>query len=200
MITHGRNNRIRWVSPFGNRRINACSRLPDAYRSVPRPSSPVHAKASTNCPYLTLESPHHQRQHWMDLAAHTKLGRAVMRGFTRRNRERSRPLDADDLNLSCIRAHDRSGQTRSRHPCSGFRPRRCRRKPKPSRHRFEKPIHNVKKQALASRKYRCSRNGSRCFIIWISWLVGCARCAVSRSKAAPCGALCSAGRPCRGAI
>lgn len=26
---------------------------------MPRPSSPVHAKASTNCPYLTLESPHH---------------------------------------------------------------------------------------------------------------------------------------------
>ena len=33
---------------------------------MPRPSSPVHAKASTNCPYLTLESPHHQRQRWDD--------------------------------------------------------------------------------------------------------------------------------------
>jgi hypothetical protein len=31
---------------------------------VPRPSSPVYAKASTNCPYLTLENPHHQRQIW----------------------------------------------------------------------------------------------------------------------------------------
>ena len=30
---------------------------------MPRPSSPVHAKASTKCPYLTLENPHHQRQH-----------------------------------------------------------------------------------------------------------------------------------------
>jgi hypothetical protein len=29
---------------------------------VPRPSSPVYAKASTNCPYLTLENPHHHRQ------------------------------------------------------------------------------------------------------------------------------------------
>ena len=47
----------------------------------------------------------------MDLAAHTKLGRAVMRGFTRHNRERLRPLDADDLNLSCIRARHQSGQT-----------------------------------------------------------------------------------------
>ncbi len=31
---------------------------------MPRPSSPVYAKASTNCPYLTLENPHHQRQYW----------------------------------------------------------------------------------------------------------------------------------------
>jgi hypothetical protein len=37
------------VSPFGNRRIKAYSQLPDAYRSVLRPSSPVHAKASTRC-------------------------------------------------------------------------------------------------------------------------------------------------------
>ena len=57
--------RDRWVSPFGNRRVKGCSHLTDAYRSVPRPSSPVCAKASTNCPYLTLESPHHQRQCWV---------------------------------------------------------------------------------------------------------------------------------------
>ncbi len=43
------------VSPFGNPRIKACSRLPMAYRSVPRPSSPLGAKASTKCPYLTLD-------------------------------------------------------------------------------------------------------------------------------------------------
>jgi hypothetical protein len=40
----------KWVSPFGNHRIKACSQLPDAYRSVPRPSSPLAAKASTECP------------------------------------------------------------------------------------------------------------------------------------------------------
>ena len=40
----------RWVSPFGNPWIKAYSRLPTAYRSVSRPSSPVHAKASTKCP------------------------------------------------------------------------------------------------------------------------------------------------------
>ena len=44
----------RWVAPFGNPRINDCSHLPAAYRSVPRPSSPLPAKAFTKCPY-TLE-------------------------------------------------------------------------------------------------------------------------------------------------
>ena len=39
-----------WVAPFGHPRINACSRLPMAFRSVPRPSSPPGAKASTECP------------------------------------------------------------------------------------------------------------------------------------------------------
>jgi hypothetical protein len=36
-----------WVSPFGHPRIVACLRLPEAYRSLPRPSSPPNAKAST---------------------------------------------------------------------------------------------------------------------------------------------------------
>ncbi len=36
-----------WVTPFGNLRINACRRLPAAYRSLPRPSSAFGAKAST---------------------------------------------------------------------------------------------------------------------------------------------------------
>ena len=42
------------VSPFGYPRINGCSHLPAAFRSVPRPSSPLYAKASTKCP-LTLD-------------------------------------------------------------------------------------------------------------------------------------------------
>ena len=37
----------RWVSPFGHPRIKACSRLSEAYRSDPRPSSALGAKAST---------------------------------------------------------------------------------------------------------------------------------------------------------
>ncbi len=38
-----------WVSPFGNRRIKACWRLPDAYRSLLRPSSAESTKASSMC-------------------------------------------------------------------------------------------------------------------------------------------------------
>ena len=48
-----------WVSPFGHPRINDRSHLPAAFRSVPRPSSPLGAKASTECPFLTLY-PHHR--------------------------------------------------------------------------------------------------------------------------------------------
>ena len=39
----------RRVSPFGNLRIKACVPLPEAYRSLLRPSSPDDAKASINC-------------------------------------------------------------------------------------------------------------------------------------------------------
>ena len=46
-----RSRNTRGVAPFGDLWINACSRLPRAYRSVPRPSSPLGAKASTKCPY-----------------------------------------------------------------------------------------------------------------------------------------------------
>ena len=35
------------VSPFGHRGINACVPLPRAYRSLPRPSSPLSAQASS---------------------------------------------------------------------------------------------------------------------------------------------------------
>jgi hypothetical protein len=40
----------RWVAPFGDSRIKACSRLPVTFRNVLRPSSPLSAKASTRCP------------------------------------------------------------------------------------------------------------------------------------------------------
>jgi hypothetical protein len=38
------------VAPFGYPRIKACLRLPEAFRSLPRPSSPLCAKASTVYP------------------------------------------------------------------------------------------------------------------------------------------------------
>ena len=41
-----------WVFPFGNLRIEACYRLPEAYRKLLRPSSPLAAKASTVCTSL----------------------------------------------------------------------------------------------------------------------------------------------------
>ena len=48
----------RWVAPFGDPGINDRSHLPRAFRSVPRPSSPLSAKASTRCPYFALLAPH----------------------------------------------------------------------------------------------------------------------------------------------
>ena len=41
---------ISWVAPFGNPRIKALWQLPEAYRSLIRPSSPLPAKASTYGP------------------------------------------------------------------------------------------------------------------------------------------------------
>ena len=47
----------RGVAPFGHPWITACSRLPRASRSVPRPSSPPSAKASTRCPSRARPNP-----------------------------------------------------------------------------------------------------------------------------------------------
>ena len=56
------------VSPFGHLRINGCSHLPEAFRRVPRPSSPLDAKASTRCPStLARNSVMHRR--YVPLAA-----------------------------------------------------------------------------------------------------------------------------------
>jgi hypothetical protein len=120
-IARSQDNRIRWVSPFGNRRVKACSQLTDAYRSVPRPSSPVHAKASTNCPYLTLESPHHQQQHWISPKTDTKLGRAVLSGLLGEPVEvilRWDPLGVDNDTQPVVGARsERSNSIAT--PCSG---------------------------------------------------------------------------------
>jgi len=58
----------RWVAPFGHPRINERSPLPWAFRSVPRPSSPLGAKASTRCPSRTklahVQPQARQRRAW----------------------------------------------------------------------------------------------------------------------------------------
>jgi hypothetical protein len=41
-----------WVAPFGHLWINVRLQLPTAFRSLPRPSSPLRAKASPMRPYL----------------------------------------------------------------------------------------------------------------------------------------------------
>ena len=45
------------VVPFGNLRIKGYLHLPEAYRSLSRPSSPPRAKASAMRPYLLLVLP-----------------------------------------------------------------------------------------------------------------------------------------------
>ena len=57
MDSRGGTPSLGWVAPFGDPRIEACSRLPGAFRSVPRPSSPLDAKASTRCPSLARPAP-----------------------------------------------------------------------------------------------------------------------------------------------
>ena len=42
------------VAPFGYPRISPCQRVPSAFRRLPRPSSPVEAKASPGCPFAAL--------------------------------------------------------------------------------------------------------------------------------------------------
>ena len=46
-----------WVAPFGHPRITGRSPLPSAFRSVPRPSSPLGTKASTRCPSCAAAAP-----------------------------------------------------------------------------------------------------------------------------------------------
>ena len=43
----------RWVAPFGYPRIDSCLPIPAAFRSLPRPSSPIGPKASPVRPFLT---------------------------------------------------------------------------------------------------------------------------------------------------
>ena len=63
-----------WVSPFGHHGIKACCQLPRAFRRLPRPSSPLTAKASTVCAYS------------LDHITPSRLGVACARGYKSRTR------------------------------------------------------------------------------------------------------------------
>ena len=76
-----------WVAPFGDPGITDRSHLPRAFRSVPRPSSPLSAKASTRCPYFALER-HTQRQETLVQQRCTCRCNAVAPGATRYGRQR----------------------------------------------------------------------------------------------------------------
>ena len=58
LCIHDRIPLLWWVSPFGYLRIKGCSHLPITFRSVPRPSSPLKAKASTECPFALVYRDH----------------------------------------------------------------------------------------------------------------------------------------------
>ena len=87
-----------WVAPFGDPGINDRSHLPRAFRSVPRPSSPLSAKASTRCPYFALER-HTQRQRPSNIATPNNDGpipqiattRCGKPSFSRRNPQARNP-------------------------------------------------------------------------------------------------------------
>ena len=49
-VIHGSPAYAGGVAPFGDLRINGRLRLPEAFRSLPRPSSLTNAKASSVCP------------------------------------------------------------------------------------------------------------------------------------------------------
>ena len=51
---HGHRSSTCGVAPFGHTRINACLQLPVHFRSLPRPSSPAEAKASSIRPCFSF--------------------------------------------------------------------------------------------------------------------------------------------------
>jgi hypothetical protein len=72
----------RWVAPFGHPRITGRSPLPSAFRSVPRPSSPLGTKASTRCPSRAAPAPspeHARRAQVARRAVAPKRARAEVR-------------------------------------------------------------------------------------------------------------------------
>ena len=50
----GTGSSIQWVAPFGYGRITSCLPIPGPFRSLPRPSSPAEAKASSVRPCFSF--------------------------------------------------------------------------------------------------------------------------------------------------
>ena len=73
----------RWVAPFGDPRINGRSPLPSAFRSVPRPSSPLGAKAFTRCPYRAAPAPNPKHARRAQVARRAVAQRRVQRSDVR---------------------------------------------------------------------------------------------------------------------
>ena len=71
-----------WVAPFGYPWIKACSRLPMAFRSVPRPSSPPGAKASTECPSRAQPPTCTETSHGTCRRTRFACTREIIRAFT----------------------------------------------------------------------------------------------------------------------
>src|SRR4051794_7273902 len=95
----------RRVAPFGDPGIKERSPLPRAYRSVPRPSSPLSAKASTRCPSLTLDPKCYSRNTLSQNPPHTGTSPA-----TRTN------LAHEDTLTSLAEAFSRQPSAISRQP------------------------------------------------------------------------------------
>ena len=53
-LNDGTGSSIQWVAPFGHARIITCLQFPEPFRSLPRPSSPAEAKASSIRPCFSF--------------------------------------------------------------------------------------------------------------------------------------------------
>jgi hypothetical protein len=94
-----------WVAPFGDPGITDRSHLPRAFRSVPRPSSPLSAKASTRCPCFALDhrtavtgDAHHRRAQGQTPKGQTPKGQTPCLPRT----ERGAAVSHEDTSLGHI--------------------------------------------------------------------------------------------------
>ncbi len=98
------------VSPFGHPRINDRSHLPAAFRSVPRPSSPPGAKAST-------ERPSHARHSTSTARAQDQTAQGVTtphaRLHTRRHRHHTTHASANFTHISDKSSHPTAPPSRA---------------------------------------------------------------------------------------